>query len=439
MGIFKNFRFRDRFPVPVPRRVLRRSEPRELQQSLRRCRSLRQHYQCSRPAIKVLFENTRPAPHRASGAAVVTGFLLLLAQLQLLRGKAPREIGSLAIETRAGGPFLLGLQLHSSRRKAKWASGPGRVLLRRSNAPPSPGCARPLARFVSTRTATAIDTPDLFAPFRTLMAQLRRRQALFSAASAPSNIPLVVANRRPGAYARGSLQERVSMESAARNVHGAASGRRGDLFAGPRARSRCTAPLRPCFIFARCACCASALRDENDRAPPRASTSPAPMALRTRPSSARVVAMSAEYYFHAHDAFEIEMPAGEDPIEAARGPSLGSERLILTPGKPTEALVATRALELRRARLLVGRRHIHANYTAPGRVIGPNDVRLQVNKVNTPTDGAATHHIFEGRAEHRSVRPVTSSLWNRKPQQRLRAHVFHGAASPGGTLLQRFP
>jgi hypothetical protein len=149
------------------------------------------------------------------------------------------------------------------------------------------------------------------------------------------------------------------------------------------------------------------------------------LAYAPRGSISRVAAMGAEYYFHAEDAFEIEVPAGQTLIEATRGPEyeLTSTTVDLVPGKPAQA-----RLRLRRWTHMAARgwyssdAHIHANYTAPHhQVITPADSRLQAtaedlnnaNMMVANSSGGFLHDeaLFEGRP-HSLSRPSYVLYWN---------------------------
>ena len=64
-------------------------------------------------------------------------------------------------------------------------------------------------------------------------------------------------------------------------------------------------------------------------------------------SSNRIAAMRAEYFFHAQDFFEIEMPAGETLVEAARGQEyrLTSETVVIRPGRARGSDAAAGAVD----------------------------------------------------------------------------------------------
>jgi len=153
-------------------------------------------------------------------------------------------------------------------------------------------------------------------------------------------------------------------------------------------------------------------------------------------SSARITAMSAEYFFHVEDSFEIELPAGDTLLEGMRGPEyrLTTERVVLQPGSPKE-------ITLRLARWAhpaesgdwSADAHIHANYTSPHhQVIEPRDVRLQIfgedlnyaNMMVANSSGAFIHdrQYFEG-APHRLSTPEHFIYWNEENRSSAYGHM----------------
>ncbi len=153
-------------------------------------------------------------------------------------------------------------------------------------------------------------------------------------------------------------------------------------------------------------------------------------------SSNRISAMSAEYFFHAEDTFDIEMPAGETLIEATRGPEyrLTSERAVLVPGKPAEVtLRLARWTHMAEKGHWSADVHIHANYTAPHhQVIEPRDVRLQIagedlnyaNMMVANSGGAFIHdrQYFEG-SPHRLSSPAHFIYWNEENRSSAYGHM----------------
>jgi hypothetical protein len=78
--------------------------------------------------------------------------------------------------------------------------------------------------------------------------------------------------------------------------------------------------------------------------------------------------MSAEYFFHAENSFNIDLPAGTTLIEATRGPEyeLTRQEVVLEPGKPASARVRLARWENLAAKgWYSSDSDIHANYTAP--------------------------------------------------------------------------
>jgi hypothetical protein len=132
----------------------------------------------------------------------------------------------------------------------------------------------------------------------------------------------------------------------------------------------------------------------------------------------RITAMSAEYYFHGEDAFDIDLPAGRTTIEAARGPEyeIVSQSVDLAAGKPATVRLALKRWENMAAKgWYSSDAHIHANYTADHhQSINAEDVRRQahaedLNNANlmvANSSGAFIHDIqyFEGRPNALSTR-----------------------------------
>jgi hypothetical protein len=132
----------------------------------------------------------------------------------------------------------------------------------------------------------------------------------------------------------------------------------------------------------------------------------------------RITAMSAEYYFHGENAFDIDLPAGRTLIEATRGPEYGmvSQSVDLAPGRPASVSLVLKRWENMAAKgWYSADAHIHANYTADHhQVINAEDVRLQaqaedLNNANlmvANSSGAFIHdaQYFEGRPNGLSTR-----------------------------------
>src|SRR5215470_10101768 len=135
--------------------------------------------------------------------------------------------------------------------------------------------------------------------------------------------------------------------------------------------------------------------------------------------------MSAEYYFHGENAFDIDLPAGRTLIEATRGPeyAMVSQSVDLAPGKPSSVgLVLKRWENMAAKGWYSSDAHIHANYTAPHhQVITVNDVRLQAkaeglnnaNMMVANSSGAFLHDFqyFEGKPNRLSD-PDLILYWN---------------------------
>src|SRR5215470_7273636 len=135
--------------------------------------------------------------------------------------------------------------------------------------------------------------------------------------------------------------------------------------------------------------------------------------------------MSAEYYFHGENAFDIDLPAGRTLIEATRGPeyAIVSQSVDLAPGKPASVSLVLKRWENMAAKgWYSADAHIHANYTADHhQVIDAKDIRLQayaedLNNANlmvANSSGAFLHDIqyFEGRPSALST-PNFILYWN---------------------------
>jgi hypothetical protein len=146
--------------------------------------------------------------------------------------------------------------------------------------------------------------------------------------------------------------------------------------------------------------------------------------------------MRAEYFFHAEDNFEIEMPAGETLIEAARGQEyrLTSETVTLQPGRPAEAtLRMSRWTDQAQKGYWSADVHIHANYTSPHHQnIEPRDVRLQLtgedlnygNMMVANSGGAFIHdrQYFEGKP-HRLSSDRCFIYWNEENRSSAYGHM----------------
>jgi hypothetical protein len=271
-----------------------------------------------------------------------------------------------------------------------------------------------------------------------------------AAAGRTYNIPIVVANRGAADLQMDALYRNASMESAARKLTvapgkavalflrsvetnaGAARGKLtlrhagGDLTADLEFDVRPLVPLRVRIV------------DERNRpAPARVYvTGSDGLAYAPRGSTARIAAIAAEYFFHAEDAFEMEMPAGETVLEAVRGPEsrLTVERVVLEAGKPAEAtLRLARWTHMKEQGYWSADVHIHANYTAPHhQAIEPRDVRLQIvsedlnygNMMVANSSGAFIHdrQYFQG-APHRLSSPDYLIYWNEENRSSAYGHM----------------
>ncbi len=153
-------------------------------------------------------------------------------------------------------------------------------------------------------------------------------------------------------------------------------------------------------------------------------------------SISRIAAMNAEYFFHAEDSFDVEMPAGETLVEVARGQEyrLTSERVTLQPGKPAEVtLRMARWTDQTQRGYWSADVHIHANYTATHhQAIEPRDVRLMVygedlnygNMMVANSGGAFIHdrQYFEGKP-HRYSSDRYFIYWNEENRSSAYGHM----------------
>ena len=327
-----------------------------------------------------------------------------------------------------------------------------RVLLRRRA---SAELIRPLRdRFTfRVQDPSALRTPEVFqAEFDNGKLAWRNapRVPLVAAAGRTFNIPVVVNNRDSADNHFDAAYRNASMMSASQKLTvapgkavmlflrsvethaGPAEGKLtlhhagGDLTADLRFEIRPLVPLRVHIV------------DERGRpAPARVYlTGSDGLAYAPRGSCARIAAMSAEYFFHAEDTFDVELPAGETSIEATRGPEyrLAAERIVLEPGKPAEVtLHLSRWTHMTAQGYWSADVHIHANYTAPHhQVIEPRDVRLQIiaedlnyaNMMVANSSGAFIHdrQYFEG-APHRLSGPDYLIYWNEENRSSAYGHM----------------
>ncbi|MFN7919511.1 MAG: CehA/McbA family metallohydrolase [Bryobacteraceae bacterium] len=160
------------------------------------------------------------------------------------------------------------------------------------------------------------------------------------------------------------------------------------------------------------------------------------LAYAPRGSSARITAMSAEYFFHCEDRFELALPAGETVVEAMRGPEyrLASRRVTLAPGASAEVTLQLERWTHPAAQgWWSGDAHIHANYTSPHhQVIEPRDVRLQAfgedlnyaNMMVANSSGAFIHdrEYFEARANRLSD-AAHFIYWNEENRSSAYGHM----------------
>lgn len=142
-------------------------------------------------------------------------------------------------------------------------------------------------------------------------------------------------------------------------------------------------------------------------------------------SVSRFASEPAEQFFHAREDFEIELPAGETVVEAARGPEykLARQTVQLKPGSPSRVtLKLERWVDMASAGWYSSDAHIHANYTADHhQVITQQDVLtytlaedLHVPNMMVANSGGAFVHDrawFEGKLNALS-RPPYLLYWN---------------------------
>ena len=309
-----------------------------------------------------------------------------------------------------------------------------RVLLRRRANAASISELRDRFTF-RVRDPAALETPEVFhAEFADGRLSWRHapRTRFAAAASRTFNIPVIVTNRDPKELALEAVYKGVSMESASRKIAvpptsatplflravetqpGPTQGKLalrhsgGELTANIDFEIRPLVPLRVRIVDERgLPCTARVYLTGSDG-----------LAYAPHGSSSRIAAMGAEYFFHAEDSFEVEMPAGETLLEGTRGPEyrLTSQRLVLEAGKPAEAVLRlTRWTHMTEKGYWSADVHIHANYTSPHhQAIEPRDVRLQVfgedlnyaNMMVANSGGAFIHdrQYFEARP-HRFSSP----------------------------------
>jgi hypothetical protein len=299
----------------------------------------------------------------------------------------------------------------------------------------------------------ALTTPDIYrAEFSGGMLTWRAApQNRFVAGSSRTfNLPLLLVNRDSRELTVDAVYQGMSMESAVRRVVvppmssqpvflravetrlGSSEGKLtlrhpgGELAAPVHFEIRPLVPLRVRIL------------DENG-APAAARiylTGSDGLAYTPHGSSSRIAAMRAEYFFHAEDSFEIEMPAGETLIEAARGQEyrLTSQTVVLQPGQPAEAtLQLARWTDQVQKGYWSADVHIHANYTQPHhQTVEPRDVRLQLlgedlnygNMMVANSGGAFIHdqQYFEGKP-HRLSSDRCFIYWNEENRSSAYGHM----------------
>ena len=299
----------------------------------------------------------------------------------------------------------------------------------------------------------ALQTPDIFrAEFAngTLSWRNAPQTRFIAGSSRTFNIPVLIVNRDSKEISLEASYKGLSMESAARNVVvapgsvaavllravetklGPTEGKLLLRHDGEEAATNVYFDVRPLVPLR--------VRILDERGMPTTGrvylTGSDGLAYAPRGSSSRISAMSAEFYFHAEDTFDVEMPAGETLIEATRGQEyrLGAERTVLEPGKPAEVtLRLTRWTHMAEKGFWSADVHIHANYTSPHhQVIEPRDVRLQVtgedlnyaNMMVANSSGAFIHdrQYFEGRP-HRFSSPAHFIYWNEENRSSAYGHM----------------
>ncbi len=326
-----------------------------------------------------------------------------------------------------------------------------RILLRRRSNAPSITPLRDRFTF-AVKDAAALETPDLFR-VEIANGELRwvaaPRTRFVAGSSRTFLIPVVVRNRDAPERAVRLRFANASMESAAqvtlgagdaagvvlRAVETALGASTGKLTVDVASKQIETAvefdvrPLVPLRVR---------VMDERGRATVARVylTGSDGMSYAPSGSSARIAAMSAEYFFHADGEFALQMPAGETTIEATKGPEykLEAKRVTLTPGVPAEAVLSLRRWTHPASKgWWSGDVHIHANYTSPHhQTIEPRDVRLQVegeglnyaNMMVANSSGAFIHdrQYFEGRP-HRLSSPEHFIYWNEENRSSAYGHM----------------
>lgn len=299
----------------------------------------------------------------------------------------------------------------------------------------------------------ALNTPDIFrAEFSggTLSWRAAPQTRFVAGASRTYNVPLLLVNRDSRELTIDAIYQGASMQSAVRKIvvppssaqpvflravesrPGATEGRLILSHNGGELAAPVHFEIRPLVRLG------VKILDEHGRAAAARVylTGSDGLAYAPHGCSARIAAMRAEYFFHAEDSFEIDVPAGETLIEAARGQEyrLTSQTVMLQPDQPAEATVQlTRWTDQVQKGFWSADVHIHANYTAPHhQTIEPRDVRLQLlaedlnygNMMVANSGGAFIHdrQYFEGKP-HRLSSERCFIYWNEENRSSAYGHM----------------
>ena len=137
----------------------------------------------------------------------------------------------------------------------------------------------------------------------------------------------------------------------------------------------------------------------------------------------RFTSESSEQYFHASGTFELDLPAGETLIEAARGPEYELAHQTIDLRRPAQVrLDLKRWIDMKARGWYSSDAHIHANYTADHhQVVTPEDVLAYTlgedlhipNMMVANSSGAFLHDtkFFEGKLHALSRAPYLI-WWN---------------------------